>query len=101
MDYDNITADNIIILSCESMPTVFWKIDSNSFQYVRTLKDVNGGYLWSPHVDKYSQSIGTSPGTLIGIPIVVVPCKEGETIFQIETHFPNGESVISKTIGQV
>lgn len=98
MKTEPITPDEIIILYYEAAPTVFWKIDSITICQVRVLKNPNGEYLWRPHVDKYSSCIGTSPGTLHGIPIVVVP-KKDEVIFQMETHFPDGKVIISKLKG--
>lgn len=72
------------------IPIVIWKMDRSTLSEVRRLKDANGRFLWMPDLVDGLNEYGS--GRLFNVPISIV----NEDCFQLETHFPDKESIIVK-----
>lgn len=67
MDEIEVTADKIIDVYYDAKPRYLWKLDRNTYDQIKTMKNANGRYLWSPDLE-YEEK----PGYLLGIEIGIV-----------------------------
>jgi len=75
-----------------SMPRKIWEMDKQSYYSIRTMKDCNGKYLWSPNT-RYEDM----PGTLFNIPISISEVK----CFRIKYIFKDGhEHIVEMDAGK-
>ena len=62
-----ITADKVIDVYYDARPRYLWKLDRDTYYSIKTLRDGNGKYLWTPDLE-YKEK----PGYLIGVEISLV-----------------------------
>ncbi len=82
----HLTPDNILSFYNASISMISIEMDRKSYVEIRTLKDHNGEYLWTP---SFAQD---KPSLLIDIPISVIESKE--RVFRLKYTFKNGTSHI-------
>ena len=98
MEMKQLDAVGLVLLYHEAFPIVFWIIDIDTFHDIRILKKADGRYMWQASLENVDNQF--CHGKLFGIPITVVPRRKHQTnrerCLQLETHFPNGKTEITK-----